>query len=432
MPDPIPSVAIVGGGASGTLAAIHLLRAAPVRVVLVEPGAPGRGVAYATPSVAHVLNVPAGKMSAFPDAPTGFLDWLRAGPLPEATASTFAPRALFGRYLDETLAHTSRAAAPGAALRIVRDMATSVDASGVVRLATGETLRADRVVLALGQSAPAALSVLEGLSVVADPWASGALEGVRGRVLLVGTGLTMADVALVLSERGVSAMTAVSRRGLVAQGHAPPTGPPVEAPEIGLALAETLRAVRAAAQTDWRAAIDALRPTTAARWAAFSDAERRSALRHLRPFWDVHRHRAAPPVAEALAAMRASGILTVLAGRLAAAEVRPEGVAVHIARRGGGDVEVLVDHVVLCTGAQPATGAPVIAGLVATGAAVPDALGLGIETDASGALIGADGQASDVLVALGPLRQGTLWESTAIPEIRAQAAALAARLVGPR
>ncbi len=163
MPDPIPSVVIVGGGASGTLAAIHLLRAAPVRVVLVEPGAPGRGVAYATPSAAHVLNVPAGKMSAFPDAPGDFLGWLRAGPLPEATAATFAPRALFGRYLAETLARAARDAAPGAALRIVQDTAVSADASGVVRLAGGETLRADRIVLALGQRAPAMLPALDSL-----------------------------------------------------------------------------------------------------------------------------------------------------------------------------------------------------------------------------------------------------------------------------
>ena len=129
------TLAVVGGGASGALVALHALARPGVRVVLIEPRADvGRGVAYSTPHAAHRLNVPAGRMSAFPDAPDGFLDWLRAGPLPAATAATFAPRALFGRYLAETLARA--AAAPGASLRTVRDTAVAVTAGGTVRLAS--------------------------------------------------------------------------------------------------------------------------------------------------------------------------------------------------------------------------------------------------------------------------------------------------------
>ena len=448
MPDPVvPTLAIVGGGASGTLVAIHALAQAraPLAVVLVEARPEvGRGVAYATAHALHRLNVPAGKMSAFPDAPADFLEWLRSGPMPEATAATFAPRGLFGRYLAETLAGAASGAAPGVTLRVIHDTAVAVEPSGAVRLASGETVRAARVVLALGQTTGGALPALAGLNsdvLVADPWAPGALGGVGGRVLLVGTGLTMLDVALALAAAGAGPMTAVSRRGLVPHGHAPAgaaAGSPAEAPPVQ-GLAATLRRVRAA--PDWRTAVDALRPTTAERWRAFTDAERRSALRHLRPYWDVHRHRAAPEVAAAVAALRASGRLAVVAGRVVSAEAGPDGARVRIARRrvsppgepgpdpGGGEADLTVDHVVLCTGARPAGDTPVVAGLVAAGAARRDALGLGVETDPDGALVEVDGRASRVLFTLGPLRQGALWETTAIPEIRVQAAALAARLV---
>ena len=146
MPDPvIPTLAIVGGGASGTLVAIHALAQAraPLAVVLVEARPEvGRGVAYATAHALHRLNVPAGKMSAFPDAPADFLGWLRSGPVPEATAATFAPRGLFGRYLAETLAATAHAAAPGVTLRVIHDTAVAVEPSGAVRLASGETVGA--------------------------------------------------------------------------------------------------------------------------------------------------------------------------------------------------------------------------------------------------------------------------------------------------
>ncbi|HWY24061.1 MAG TPA: hypothetical protein VNX47_04035, partial [Nevskia sp.] len=58
-----------------------------------------------------------------------------------------------------------------------------------------------------------------------------------------------------------------------------------------------------------------------------------------------------------------------------------------------------------------------------------DALGLGLLTDAQGALLDRDGQASTWLYTLGPARKGQLWETTAVPEIRVQAQALARRLL---
>jgi uncharacterized NAD(P)/FAD-binding protein YdhS len=85
------TVVIVGGGASGTLAAIHLLHAAsgPLMIVLIErEGAVGAGAAFAATQDFHLLNVPAGRMSAFADDPDHFVRWL-AG---RGQGADFVPR----------------------------------------------------------------------------------------------------------------------------------------------------------------------------------------------------------------------------------------------------------------------------------------------------------------------------------------------------
>src|ERR1700759_3053619 len=102
------TIAIIGGGVSGTLTAFQLVRQGiPARVILIDkrPGF-GLGLAYSTPSLRHLLNVPAGKISALPSEPYHFLKWLQANYDADATPATFAPRAVFGRYISSLLAET--------------------------------------------------------------------------------------------------------------------------------------------------------------------------------------------------------------------------------------------------------------------------------------------------------------------------------------
>src|SRR4051812_12829712 len=93
------TVAIVGAGASGTLTAVALARAAPhVRVVLVDDRSHGVGVAYSTSDEQHRLNVPACGMSALADDGAHFVRWLAASGY-DAGERDFVPRAWYGRYL---------------------------------------------------------------------------------------------------------------------------------------------------------------------------------------------------------------------------------------------------------------------------------------------------------------------------------------------
>jgi uncharacterized NAD(P)/FAD-binding protein YdhS len=311
---------------------------------------------------------------------------------------------------------------------------------------------ADRVVLAVGNYAPAHPPLgdpafIQHPSYVGDPWLPGALEVVRRDrpVLLIGTGLTTLDIALDLRARARTApMLAVSRRGLLPHPHRDHGGPPpplavprelFDGPRTAYHHARAVRAwIRelAGRGIDWRDAFVALRPVTAALWQRLDTRERARFLRHLRPFWEVHRHRAAPRPAALLGRMIQDGELQPIAGRLVAIDPADAGLLVRLRRRGQSGLTALaVGAVVNCTG--PCTDVrsldePLIDALRAQGILRPDALGLGAEVDAGCALVDAAGRSSRVFAAVGPLLRARDWEATAVPELRVHAEKVAERL----
>lgn len=431
----IESVAIVGGGFSGTLLAINLLRHGGPRATLIERRPPfGKGVAYSAPTATHVLNVRAANMSAFPDAPSSFADWL--GARGQGGPSTFASRRSYGDYLAGLLDEAIRDDVSGR-LTLVDDNATAATISNdgvAVTLASGKVVRSDALVLATGNLPPHALPGVDEAEVgevyVADPWSLDPGTAGEGPVLLLGTGLTMIDVALSLDDAGFSGeIVALSRRGLLPRVHAPASlGGLPERPPADLLL--LLRAVRArAAEIGWRSAIDELRPFTQDLWRGASPADQSRFLRHLRPWWDVHRHRIAPDVAARIKALVASGRLQIVAGRLG--RVDPGG-RTTFTRRGGNRVSTAnFATIVNCTGPQgdlTRTDEPLLRGLFDAGLTRPDSCRLGLDVDPDCRLIAAEGSASDRLLAVGPMTRGAFWEITAVPDIRRQAWSLARRL----
>jgi uncharacterized NAD(P)/FAD-binding protein YdhS len=452
-------VVTVGGGLAGTVFALKLKAARPeLEVILIDEGRrPGRGLAYGACAPLHLLNVPVSRMET--GLEPRFIDWLAERPdaLTEALAesggdlaSAFAPRALFGAYLEARL--TAGRAAPGRdGVQVVRGRAASALAGGRrgVVLEDGRQIEAAAVVLAIGNLPPSPPGVRDAWlydtpMFVADPWAADAFEGLApdAPLLLVGTGLTMVDVALKLEALGHRGpMLAVSRRGLVPRAHqsggAWPEFLSEYVGETPLALMRRVRAEVRRAQAKgipWQRVFDAARPAIAAVWSAWSVRQRRRFLRHLRARWDVHRHRTAPRINAALQALIASGRLRILAGRLAGFDPQGERVRVALKPRGGGRDETFVAaRVVNCTG--PASdfdrlAIPLIQSLRAQGLVRPDPLGLGLES-LDTALVGSAGRPSDWLFALGPLTRPAWWEITATPEIIVQADRLVARLADP-
>lgn len=406
-------IVIVGGGAAGVLTAIHLLRrtSAPISVTVVEPREHlAEGVAYSTRNTEHLLNVPAAGMSAYSDNPRHFALWA------QAADGDFVARHHYSEYLRNELQQLSNDH-PESSVRHVRDSARTISTVPLsVAMTGGSSIHTDVVVLALGNAAPTKpewWSRIRSTNLIDDPWTPGALDAIddRDNVLCVGTGLTFVDVALTLSRRGCR-VTGVSRHGLLPHVHAPlSTLPPVPAEfDSPAAVSRWIRT-----QPDWRTALTALRPRTQDVWHSFSSEQQASFLRHGRRYWDVHRHRMSVEVADKLHAARHSGLVEVVRGdaeRLA--------------------TQSTFDAIILCTGPDDAAllSTNPLQGLAKEGHVCIGPHGIGIDTNpTTGQVRNRVGMEVQNMYAIGPLRRGTLWESTAIPEIRSEAEALALRVL---
>jgi uncharacterized NAD(P)/FAD-binding protein YdhS len=443
----LPPIAVIGAGFSGTMAALHLSRLMPERPVLLceKSGAFARGLAYATGRTDHLLNVRATNMSAFPDQPEHFSRWLETCPLDGAAwtratpAGLFAARGLYGRYLTDLL--LKALAEPSQAPRLMLENDEVVDLAPAeegfcLTLAAGRRRVVAGAILACGN-----LRAPRGprSRYAVDPWDDKPLDDLRPDLplLIVGTGLTMVDAVAALRQRRFSGpILAVSRRGLLPQVHAATT--PWPAPVLPDAarhsLPALLRFIRdevrraAAAGTDWRSVIDSLRGASIGLWRGLPLAEQHRFLRHVRAFWDVHRHRMAPPAAEIIERERASGGLTLMRARVVAVEDQAGHARVTLRERGAAEPRtVVVQRIIDASGVGRVadTDDLLLRRLMARGLIRPDALGLGLAVSDDLAVLDQRGEADRPLWTLGPLLRGTLWECTAVPDIRGQAAELA-------
>lgn len=438
-------LAVVGAGFSGTMVAIHLLRTLPRErpILLFErSGRFAHGLAYGTAHRGHLLNVRASNMSALPDVPDHFVRWLErqgeAAASCDMPAGSFAPRGVYGRYLEELLKSRSVGDEPGARLRLQRDDVTDlvpVKQGYAVHLASGERVLAGGVVLACGNLRAGGFRSRYAV----DPWQASSLDDLMQEtpLLIVGTGLTMIDAVATVRDRGFAGpIIALSRRGLLPQAHgpAPAWTRPEQRPEGGRSLLRLLVRIRAEvaeaarAGFDWRSVIDSLRPEGVALWQGFSPADQARFLRHLRAYWDVHRHRAAPPAIAMIDRERASGGLRILRAKIEAISDLADGALVTVRERGTRFTrDVKVQRIVDASGFGRVgdTDDLLLRRLLARGLVAPDKLGLGLSVGRDFATIDRRGREAQALWTLGPLLRGTLWECTAVPDIRVQAAHLA-------
>ncbi|MFT3864216.1 MAG: FAD/NAD(P)-binding protein [Solirubrobacterales bacterium] len=452
-------IAIVGGGAAGAIAATHLLRERRERGTLEidlidRAGGFGSGVAYGTQDPLHVLNVPAMRMGAIHGRPEHFHEWLtgRGEDVPE---EAFLPRGLYATYVRDILARAEREASGARLRRRQGEVTTIVEHHGAagapleLTLADGERTWADRVVLALGPlgggdpiTVPAELKA-SGVY-VGDAWAPGALDDARGdrSVLIVGTGLSMVDVALSLGEAADGPrVRAVSRHGLVPRRHRRdltnlrrfhiPTETGTIEPIVAAVFAQVCRVSQQG--DDWRDVIDSMRPVAPQIWKSLKLEEKQRFLTEYQRLWDVHRFRMAPEVADRFEALSAAGRLETGAASIVSLEPHGDRARVFLRTPGAHDLDVVeVDRVINCSGAghDLRRGAPpVLAGLLAAGRARPDELGLGLDVDEDGALLDAEGAPSERLYVVGALRKGVEWEAIGITEIRDHSGAVARQIV---
>ncbi len=448
------TIAIIGAGYSGTVVAINLLREAatrPLRVVLVERGAAfARGVAYASRDYPYMLNVPTSHMSATSAEPDEFLRFAQRQN-PSVRGDAFLPRTLYGDYLDELLRNA--AARSRANVELVLRNGTVVDVTTerglAVKFADGSTIAADDVVLALGN--PPAADPCCGGSLVAipgvrpDPWTSSESADPAMPLLIIGTGLTMADVVCAtIAKTPQRRIYVLSRHGLVPPEQTNFQRVPVPfaarrlaaATSIRRLVADTRQLVREVEQRggDWRTAVSAVRHEAPSLWRALPTTERRRFLRHVRTYWDVHRHRLPGSVRARIEALHASGQLKLHAGRIVEVEAMPSGdLNAHWRPRGHTlPLTLRVSEIANCTGPDydvRRSTDPLLSTLAARGTVAPDELGLGMRTGAYGVVIGSRGQTERRLYYVGPMLRATHWEATAAAELRTHAEALSRHLL---
>lgn len=467
----ISHIAIVGGGFSGTMAAVNLARLSnvPLHVTVINHGYPqGRGVAYSTKRFEHLLNVAARNMSALPDHPNHFVEWLRTrtefadSPEPELR-ETFMPRRIYGDYVRSLTLHYTQ---PMDRRALVETTFVDEEVTGIaaqtkgarVSLASGRSIEADKVLLATGNEMPAELPGSATLSgnpaYAANPWVNWAdrlPDGATENIVLLGTGLTTVDaIVTLLALNWPGTIHAVSRHGRFPQSHFrgfehqefPPAD--VDLAELGLArlvalVEEHCQRLRVAGENP-AIVVDKLRPHTQRVWQAFSLAERREFVARHAARWNVIRHRIAPPIHRQITAAIEQGRLKITRGAVSRLEAQGARVRVHLEtpadrERKTGAAPATLDGalVVNCTGPQTrfsATRSRLLSSLLASGTVQPDAMDMGIRVDPDFTAIEESGKRSSFLHVIGPLLRGTLWETVAVPELRGQALHAAEILLG--
>lgn len=447
-------ITIIGGGATGTLLAINLIRNAgdePLEINLIERRERfGRGVAYSATEDYHLLNVPAAKMGAFPTDLEHFHRWLTARKL-DFAASDFVPRRLYGEYLRELFDETVANKNANVVVNSIDDEAVDIEiknGTAETTVSSGAKIESEKVVLAFGNFLPPHpkaenMRFVESEKYFQNPWAKDIFDKIpkTDDVLIIGTGLTFADVVMSFHHRGHEGkIYGFSTRGMLPAVHRLGFTYDSFAGEVKgkTRITDLLKIVRhhvekaAANGSDWRAVIDSLRPQTQEIWLNLPVAEKRYFMQHLSRYWNVARHRLPPATAALLDEMQAAKQLEIGSGRLRRIEVVADGKYSVTFTANGVEKTLTVGAIVNCIGSESnfsRVESTLVKNLLAKKTLNLDSLKMGLDAAPDGRTIDARGETSDRIFTAGTALKGVLWESTAMPEIRTQTNKLAILLL---
>jgi len=453
-------VAIIGAGFCGSMVAVNLLRKAKqhIDVALIErSGSFARGLAYGTTDRSHLLNVPAAKMGAFPDDHEHFYRWACENPeelkrqgVHAVEPHSFLPRVLYGKYLTGLLDQVD--SGRGSLRRITAeaiDVAPQANGRFRVKLRNAPALIAQHVVLALGNFPPGDPKLRDQRyhrveRYLENPWSEETREKLAeaGDVLILGSGLTGLDLILSLAPlKSQGTIHVLSRRGLFPRPHraVKPSSSFLDEKLLPRTARQACRLIRVqvkqadARGIDWRAVIDSIRPYSQRIWQQWPTGERRRFLRHLKAFWESHRHRAAPEALELKFQLEKAGRLQCHRGRIFSISPEKDFLSVQFRDSIAHSERALrVSYVVNCTGPEcnyHKLTDPLVVQLFSRGIIVPDPLFLGLDVGLGGTILNLQGERVTHLHTLGSPQKGILFETTAVPELREQAAELAGRIL---
>jgi uncharacterized NAD(P)/FAD-binding protein YdhS len=456
----VPVIGIIGGGFCGTLTLVQLLRQAkkPLHIMLVNKNYPlSKGIAYSTEDENHLLNVAAGKMSAFPEDPDHFVNWIKNRKelknfVNDELHLAYLPRQVYGDYLKDIFETALKQKPSFVECTILndeaKDIVKTINKYKIV-LHANNPIVADKIILATGNSLPSQLPIKDerfytSRNYFGNPWHKSATENIKPdeSVFIIGTGLTMLDTALSIARNGFRGkIIALSRSGLLPLYHKRrkpyqellnDLNAPYRLQQLYQVYFKHI--VQAAALGNpTEALVDAIRPRTQEIWIGLSLPEKIQFMTHIKHFWNVTRHRAAKEVFDAISRLREKNILEVMAGRLVSMTETGNDIEIIFREKKTQKERIIkANRVINCTGPETditKVNDTFIKNLLKRGFIVPDELKLGMNALPDGTIIHKDNSLSSFLFTIGTNLKGILWESTAVPELRLQAQQLATELL---
>ncbi len=471
MTSKIKTVAIVGGGFSGTLTAVHLIKNynEPLNIILIDKaGDFARGVAYSTPDQNHLLNVVAEKMGAFYDNHNHFYEWLVENESVwksefakvKLDPKTFVSRKLYGNYLEDIFSKAlAEAKTKNISVSLIKANVTNLEIIEKTRRALitldSQSIEADKVVLAVGNFPSKTFEFESPLfnteKYIKTAWSHSKSNLINKddlsqvheseNVVIIGTGLTMIDMIVSLHNKNYKGnIIAISRNGKIPQAHKSYNKiysnnfTEKDLPNKALKLYQLVRneVIKAEKQGyDWRAVIDSFRSLTVPAWIKLNVVEKRKLIKKLFLWWNIHRHRIPPESNELLLKLQNSRKLKIFSGYIYYVSGNGDNpLKIAFREKFSDEVKTIeAGYVINCSGPEldiAKSGNQLLLSLRDKESITVGPLRMGIEINKYGRV---KGNASDVIHTLGPILCGEYLETTAVPELRYQTYNLAKEII---
>ena len=457
------NIGIIGAGFSGTMTAIQLIvhQKEELTIHLIDNKQNfNKGVAYNPYSDKHLLNVVAAKMSAFSNEPDHFLNWVMQQPdfinkERSFVAQTFLPRSIYGKYMTELFDHYKQVAQQkGIQLTmhytLVKDLNTNPE--GIeLNLTNGSTLNLNQCVIATGNQLPRNprlqdTEIYKSPHYFQNPWMADSVKNIQNTrpILIIGNGLTMVDTVLSLLEEGYNGKIYTlspngfnilphRHNGLKYNALTDELQEKMTLTDLFTLTKKHIQAVRTYGVSA-EPVIDSLRPYSQKIWRSFTESEKRVFMNRIRHLWGVARHRIPLNSYDKLQQMRINSKLHVISGEIRAMEEIEGHIEVAFINKRKNTIECIgVSRVINCTG--PESNIQLLQNSFLTsclrkGIITQDSLKLGINAcPETFHIYNAESKLQESLFTMGSTLRGILWESTAVGELREQAALLAKQLI---